>query len=373
MISPTQGRLTYAEISASALRCNLAAVRRCVDASARLLTIVKADGYGHGAKLVGPIFEAAGADAFGVATLDEALELRDAGIKRPILILAGSRGADVSTLLEYDLATAVLHAEMVRDLNAALPAGRSLRVHLKVDTGMGRIGVLPDELGPLLEQLRGTGLQLEGLFSHFGNSDRVDREISDHQVERFRAALAMTKSAGFSPRDVHLANSAASVARRDTHFTLARPGIVLYGAGPSATAVPDEIRPAMRLVTHVLQIKQVAVGVPISYGQTFVAQRPSRIGVLSIGYADGYGRQLSNRGSVLVRGKRAPIAGTVCMDLTMVDLTDIPEAQLGDEVVLWGQQGDAHIDVNEVAAWQDTVGYEFLTRLGKRVPRILVE
>jgi alanine racemase len=373
MNSPRIGRPTYAAIDAAALRHNFALVRARVAPQVKILAIVKADGYGHGASLVAPIFDACGADWFGVATLDEALELRAAGIRKPILLLAGAWRADVPLLLEHDISVAVLHEEMAVDL-AAGANGDRLKVHLKVDTGMGRIGVLPDELPSLLRRLGSLpALHVEGLFSHFANSDRVDRELSDVQARLFAEALATARAAGFDPPLVHLANSAGSWSRPDVHHTMVRPGLILYGLPPAVTPPIEDLRPAMRMVTRIIQIKTVPAEVPISYGQTFVTRRPSRIAVIAIGYADGYDRSLSNRGFVLVRGERAPIVGAVCMDLTMVDVTDVAGVQVGDEVVLWGKQGDGEISATEVGEWQGSVSYEVLTRLGKRVPRELRE
>ncbi|HVM95248.1 MAG TPA: alanine racemase [Candidatus Acidoferrales bacterium] len=366
---PRTGRPTYAAIDAAALRHNFNLVRARVAPTVKVLAVVKADAYGHGAGLVAPILDEAGADWFGVATVEEALELRNFGINKPILILAGAWGADVPLLLEHDLAAALLHREMARDL-AAHCNGHKVRVHIKVDTGMGRIGVLPPELPSLLEEVRRLdAFAVEGLFSHFGNSDRVDREYSDVQLRNFQEVCEVVEAAGFSPPLVHLANSCGSWARPDAHFTMVRPGIVLYGIAPAGTPI-EGLRPAMRMVTHIIQLKNVPAEVPISYGQTFVTRHPSRIAVLAIGYADGYDRSLSNRGFVLVRGRRAPIVGTICMDLTMADVTDIPGAVVGDEVVLWGGQGDEEISVTEVGDWQGSVSYEVLTRLGKRVPRV---
>jgi alanine racemase len=372
MTSPRIGRPTFAAIHAAALQHNFALVRARVSPQVKVMAVVKADGYGHGATLVAPIFQALGADWFGVATLDEALELRQAGINKPILLLTGAQGRDVATLLEYDISVAVLHREMALDLASALRVAR-LKVHLKVDTGMGRIGVLPCDLPAFLEVLRELpGLVLEGVFSHFANADRVDRPFSDVQLRIFEDAVSTTRAAGFDPPLVHLANSAGAWARPETHFTMVRPGIVLYGVEPAGTPMPG-LRPVMRMTTQILQIKSLPPEVPVSYGQTFVTQRPSRIAVIGIGYSDGYDRSLSNRGFVLVHGRRAPIVGAICMDLTMIDVTDVPAAQLGDEVVLWGEQGGAAIGAKEVGAWQDSVSYEVLTRLGKRVPRLITE
>jgi len=260
---------------------------------------------------------------------------------------------------------------MARDLAAALGAHR-LGVHIKVDTGMGRIGVLPAALSELIAVLqRSRCFAIEGIFSHFANADRVDREFSDYQLNVFHAAVDALRAAGEEPRWVHIANSAAVLTRPDTHFSLVRPGIALYGVHPASIGAVPGLRPAMRLVTHIVQLKTVPSESPVSYGQTFVTRRPSVIAVLPIGYADGYSRALSNRAAVLVRGQRAPVVGAVCMDLTMVDVTDVEGVQQGDEVVLWGRQERAEITVAEVAEWQGSVTYELLTRLGKRVPRVL--
>jgi alanine racemase len=240
---------------------------------------------------------------------------------------------------------------------------------------MGRVGVLPAELPALLDEIRRAGtFVVEGVFSHFANADSVDRDYSDYQLAAFRQAVAALEAAGQRPRWVHIANSAAVLTRPDTHFSMVRPGIALYGVSPvvpAAASLTKRLRPVMRLVTHVWQLKAVPSEFPISYGQTFVTRRPSMIATLPIGYADGYSRTLSNRASVLIRGQRAPVVGRVCMDLTMVDVTDIGGVQLGDEVVLWGSQNGAEISVSEVAGWQETIPYEVLTGVGKRVPRIL--
>jgi alanine racemase len=370
MTTPRAGRPTFAVIDAAALRANFACVRAAVPSSVAILAVVKADGYGHGATLVAPILDAAGADWFGVATVDEGIELRASGIRKPILVLTGAAGGDVAALLEHHLSVAILHREMVRELAGAL-GGQRLGVHLKVDTGMGRIGVQPAELPVLIDEVqRAGGFLIEGVFSHFANAERVEQAYSDHQLEAFRGAIKALHAAGQRPRWIHLANSAATLLRPDAHFTMVRPGIVLYGVSPAPMLRPAGLQPAMRLVTRIVQLKSVPSGFAVSYGQTFATRRPSVIAVLPIGYADGYARALSNRASVLVRGQRAPVIGTVCMDLTMVDVTDVPGVQLGDEVVLWGRQNGAEISVTEVAEWQGSIAYEVLTRVGKRVPRV---
>jgi alanine racemase len=352
------------------LRHNYSYIRDRVAPDVSILTVVKANAYGHGATIAGRTFESAGAEWLGVATVGEAVELRSAGVNIPILVLGGAAGRDMSVLQKFRLTVALLDADMARDL-AAAAKGTRVRVHLKIDTGMGRIGVLPEDLAPLLQQIRGAGVfEVDGVFSHFGNADDVCNPHCETQLQRFRQALDVVKQAGFDPPWIHLANSAATLARHETHFSMVRPGIALYGIAPPSTPAP-ELRPVMRLVTHILQVKRLPAEYPVSYAQTFVTRRPSKIAVLPIGYADGYSRRLSNNACVLVRGKRAPVVGRVCMDLTMADVTDIEGVDTGDEVVLWGRQGDAEISLHEVAEWQDTVVYEVINQLGKRVPRLI--
>jgi alanine racemase len=234
--------------------------------------------------------------------------------------------------------------------------------------------VLPADVPALVDELQRAGcFDIEGLFSHFANADGVTRDYSDYQLRSFQQAIEAMTAAGARPRWIHIANSAATLSRSDTHLSLVRPGIILYGVPPASMPAPAGVRAVMRLVTRIVQLKRVPSEFPVSYGQTFVTRRPSLLAVLPIGYADGYARALSNRAAVLVRGRRAPVVGAVCMDLTMVDVTDIEGVQLGDEVVVWGRQNGAEITVAEVADWQGSISYEVLTRLGKRVPRVLQE
>lgn len=367
------GRPTVACIDASALRANFAAIRAAVGPRVAMLAVVKADGYGHDAKLIAPILAAAGANLFGVATVEEAIGIREAGITQPILVLAGAGVDAVDALVQYDLQVALIDAHMARALGRAL-GSRRLAVHVKIDSGMSRLGVPPGGLGPLIDVLAQTpALVVEGVFSHLADADDCHTPFADSQLRLFKEAVDILARAGIRPRRVHFANSVGSLTRPDMHFDLVRPGIALYGVTPAAAAATTKLRPVMSLRTRIWQLKSVPAECAVSYGQTFVTRRPTRIAVLPIGYADGYGRALSNKGQVLVRGRRAPIIGRVCMDLTLVDVTDIPAVEPNDDVVLWGSDGEASLSVSEVGAWQDSIGYEVLTRLGKRVPRRLVE
>jgi alanine racemase len=365
------GRPTVACIDASALRANFSAIRAAVAPQASILAVVKADGYGHDGPIVARVLARAGADLFGVATVDEGIALRRAEITQPILVLAGATTDAVDALLEHDLQVALIDAHLARAYAGALH-GRALRVHVKIDTGMSRLGVPPAALGELIGVLKETpALQVEGVFSHLADADDCQTPCADSQLRLFKEGVEILARAGVRPRWTHLSNSVASLTRPDMHFNLVRPGIALYGIKP--TAATTSLQPVMSLRTRIWQLKSVPAECAVSYGQTFITKRPTRIAVLPIGYADGYGRALSNKGQVLIRGQRAPIIGRVCMDLTLVDVTDIAAVEPDDEVVLWGRDETASLGVTEVGAWQDTIGYEVLTRLGQRVPRRLVE
>lgn len=372
MTGTPPGRQTFAVIDTAALRHNFARIRAKVPADVGVLAVVKANAYGHGAAIVAPVLDKAGADAFGVATIGEAVEVRNAGVDKPVVVLAGVLPADIAATVRHRVAVALPYPELAGELGAAAQGSR-LRVHLKIDTGMGRLGVSLDDLPRLLDAVAAAGnLDVEGVFSHFGNAEDVFTPHCDAQLAAFHAALELVARRGFRPRWVHHANSAATLARPEAHFNLVRPGIALYGIRPPCVDASGlDLQPVMRLVTHILQVKDMPPGTPVSYNQNFVTTRPSRIAVLPIGYADGYSRALSNRAEVLVRGVRVPVVGNVCMDLTMIDVTDVPGVAAGEEVVLWGDQAGGSISADEVGAWQGSIGYEVLNRVGKRVPRLV--
>ena len=371
-------RPTRAEIDLGALTRNHATLRAAAP-GVDVLAVVKADAYGHGAVPVSRALEAAGVRFLGVALVEEGLALREAGLQSDILVLGGAYDGGWETLLEHRMIPVVFRPEHLTALEAAARArGTTARAHLKVDTGMGRLGVLPGDVPAFLEAARACRrVELQGLCSHFANADLADAALTGLQVSRFRTALGQMRAAGFEPRWRHLSNSAGLLAlpeaRDGVEMNLARPGLALYGLVPAPWLRPSRtLEPVLSWKTAVVHLKAVPAGTPVSYGSTWTAPRPSRIATLPVGYADGWSRLLSNRGAVLVRGRRAPIVGRVCMDLCMVDVTDVPGAEVGEEVVLLGTQGAETQDAHQLAALQGTIAYDVLCAIGGRVPRVVV-
>ncbi|MGQ0508461.1 MAG: alanine racemase [Myxococcaceae bacterium] len=370
-------RPTRAEIDLDAVRHNLSQVR-ALAGKLEVMAVVKANAYGHGAARIAQTLEASGVHLFGVALVEEALELRAAGVKADILVLAGAYEGGYHLMVEQRLMPTIFREEHLTSYAAAAKAAgvASTKAHLKLDTGMGRIGVLPAQLPAFVEKLKQTPeVQIEGLLSHFANADLADPSLTLEQVKRFKAALALLRGEGIEPRFRHLANSAAVIklpeVRDGIELNLVRPGLMLYGVAPTGRREAKvSLKPVMRWRTAITHLKQVPAGTPISYGGTWVTERESMIATLPVGYADGYIRKHSSRSQALVRGKRATIAGRVCMDMCMLDVTDVPEVTVGDEVVLMGAQGHDRITPEELAAWGETINYEVLCGIGARVPRV---
>jgi alanine racemase len=373
MLPITPGRPTVCYIDHESLRWNFRQIRSSVGSHIKILSMVKANGYGHGAPAIAKTLADEGADAFAVATVEEALELRRHSITAPILVLTGVYLDQLELFFDHDL-TAVAHdIGALQQLDAAVARrGGSLNLHIKIDTGMGRIGFLPGEIDLWLGQLTQLkAVKVVGIFSHFSRAESVEGEYTRKQVEIFNHVVRRLREEGIAPPLIHLANSAATIALPAAYFNMVRPGLMLYGVYPtSAMTARISLKPVLSWKTRILQLKKVPSNTSISYGQTFTTKHDSLIATLPVGYADGYPRLLSNRGQALVGGKRAPVAGRVCMDLTMLDVTDIGKIQQGDEVVLLGAQGNETISADEMAAWADTISYEILTSIGARVPRI---
>jgi alanine racemase len=364
---------SVAEIDLGALGANYRAIK-AAGHGAELMAVVKADAYGHGAIEVTRALRDEGCGHFGVARVCEARELRAAGVRDRIYLLGGFLADEAEDIVGLDLTPFVYDVALIAPLGRAAEgqARAQFPVHLKVDSGATRLGILPGELDQVVAELgRALSLTVEGVCTLLVNAGDPQSPVTGMQLEVFNAALARLRAAGIDPRVAHVANSAASILRPDAHYSLLRPGLAIYGL-PPVPAVRErvELRPVMTFKTRVVQVKRVPAGVGVSYGHTFVTPRPSAIGVLAVGYADGYRRGLQHGGEVLIRGRRAPVVGAVCMDLTMVDLTDVPGAAIGDEAILWGGAGEAMISVNDIARLAQTISYEMLCTVGKRVPRV---
>ncbi len=366
-------RPTRALIDLGALRHNYNRLRKIVSTETTIMAIVKADAYGHGAVPLARELESQGCAFFGVALATEGAALRQAGITSPILVLGGVFRDDCELLFEHSL-TPVVHntASALILEEEARRRNTTKAVHIKVDTGMARLGVFPEDMPSFLKMIsKKTNLRIEGLFSHFAEADMPASAFTKKQLKRFKAVVALAQSLGFSIKYLHMANSAAMARTPETHFNMVRPGIMLLGASPApGLAGQMGLRPLMTLRTEVLQVRRLRAGSPVSYGRTFTTGRDSIIATLPIGYGDGLPRALSNRGSVLIGGARAPIRGTVCMDLIMCDVTDIPGVKPGDEAIVMGSQGKEKITAEEIAGLADTISYEIFCNISKRVPRV---
>lgn len=366
-------RPTRAEIDLDAIAHNLRAVRAQA-APARVLAVVKADAYGHGVVPVAMRLEDEGVDGFGVALAEEGLELREAGVRAPILVLNGVYGQAHEDVLEAGLTPVIYDLAHVEAFDRAAP-DRPYRVHLKVDTGMARLGVPMRELDAFLVALaRFPRCVVAGLMTHLACAD-TDDEATSEQLQRFEVARAKVLAAGHTPGTLHVANTAATLHRADARFDLVRPGGAIFGAVLAPEGGPA-LRPALRLRTEIIALRDVEEGETVGYDRTFRAAHATRIATVPVGYGDGLLRDLSNRGEMLVRGARCAIAGRVSMDLTMLDVTDVPGCALGDEVVVLGTQRfgerEATISADEVAAHAGTIAYDVLTSISRRVPRTYV-
>jgi alanine racemase len=364
---------TYATVNLAALAHNLSCIKRYLSPDCEVMAIVKANAYGHGAEETARGLARQGVGRFAVASLDEGIALRQAGTSASIVVLGALFKEQASDLVAHQLTPVVSDGGI---LPALAEAARShpvpYPIHLKVETGMGRLGFSPEELLSLLDNpLLRSPLHVEGMMTHLADADGKDSNFTERQLGAFRHMVEQVRQRGFTIPLVHTANSAAIVRFPDAHFSLVRPGIMLYGYHTLPATVPaPDLKPVLSLHTTIVQLRNIPQGGTVSYNGTFVATRPTRIAVLPIGYADGYSRQLSHRGAVLIRGHRAPIVGLVCMDMIMVDVTDIASVQVGETVTLIGQQGGESIWADELAGWIDTIPYEVLCGIGSRVPRL---
>lgn len=371
-------RPTRAEVNLANLRHNLRVVQRAAG-DAHVWAVLKADGYGHGAKAVARTLERAGAQGICVALLEEGVELREAGIKTPILVMGGYYGRAYGELLRHDLIPVVSDLGQIEAMaeEVRFSGSEAARVHLKVDTGMSRLGALPNDVRKLAEVLRlRPELKLHGLMTHFACADLDDPDTIARQLEIFEVATTELAELGLRPEVRHAANSAALLAHAPSCLDVVRPGIALFGVAPGRVACP-ELRAVMSVRSELISVREIGAGQGVGYGWTWRAPRVTRVATVPMGYADGLSRGLSNKGHVLVRGRRAPIIGVVSMDMTMIDVTDIPGAELGDEAVLMGTQrgllGEDTISSAEIAEHLGTIPWEVLTAISRRVPRFYRE
>ncbi|MCQ2449417.1 MAG: alanine racemase [Clostridia bacterium] len=369
---------TWAEIDLSALRHNFNIIKGEAG-GAGLMAVVKADSYGHSVRHIVPVLDEEGASAFAVSNIEEAITLRGLGITKPILILGYTPVSMASQLYTNDITQTVYSPEYAKALSdAAVNAGVTLNIHIKLDTGMGRIGFdcRDDSLPGIEEAIRAAQLpqlRFEGIFTHFAVSDRTPETedgFTQAQYERFSAGVARFEQSGLHPKYCHCCNSAAFCLDADKHRDLCRPGIILYGLTPdSSLKLKEDFIPVMTVKSVISMVKEIRPGDTVNYGRTFKAEKPMRIATITAGYADGYPRALSNKGQVMIRGQRANIIGRICMDQLSVDVTDVPEATAGDEVILFGKD----LPVEELADLCGTINYEIVCGISPRVPRIVIE
>ncbi len=367
-------RPTFVEVELSRLTENLNAIRRHVT-PARVMGILKANAYGHGLVETARHLCRIGIDYLGVAFLEEGILLREQGIDAPILVLGGIMGNQVPLFLDYNLALTASSVEKLMQVeHEARRRGATARVHLKIDTGMERIGVHYYSAGELLDAaLRCEHCEVEGIYSHFANADAADLTSAQVQLERFMTVLQECESRGLRPPLRHIANSGAILQMPDSHLDMVRAGILLYGVYPSQEAPRTvAVRPALSWKSHVVYFKVVKPGHPVSYGSTWQSDHMVRVVTVPVGYGDGYFRSLSNHAEVIIRGKRYPVIGRICMDQLMVNI-EWETAYNGDEVILLGESGDAAISAGELAEWAGTIPYEILTNINTRVPRVYLE
>lgn len=371
-------RRCWAEVDLGALRHNFELVRRAADGAA-VIAVVKADAYGHGDAAVARLLEGEGADGFAVSGFEEAMRLRRAGVEAPILILGYTGAENAAALSENNITQTVFSSEYAQELSdAACAAGVTVRIHIKLDTGMSRIGFdavgNADTVAAVESVCRLPGLHAAGIFTHFAVADSTladDVSFTHAQYARMCAAVDELSDRGVTFETVHCCNSAGTFAYPEFHRDAVRPGIILYGENPSAEVTLPGLRSAMRLKCCVSMVKELPAGRCISYGRTFESSRPMRVATLTVGYADGYPRAMSNRGIVEICGKPARVLGRVCMDQMMVDVTDIPEAAAGDASTVFG--GDVSDSVETLAHTAGTIPYEILCSIGRRVPRLYLD
>lgn len=364
----------YAEINLDAINHNIKEVKKAVGEQAKVMAVIKADGYGHGAVMVANSLNQIGIDGFAVAIIEEGIELRKRGIQKPILILGYTSPYQYGELVQYGLTQTVFRYEMAEKISEfAVLLGKTAKIHIKLDTGMNRIGFKDNEESiKIIQKIKELpNIEIEGIFTHFACADETDKTSAYHQYERYERFVKKLEENGIHIPIKHVSNSAAIMDLKDVRLDMVRSGIMTYGLYPSEEVDHDQIQlqPALSLKSHIVYIKEVGPGEGVSYGSTYVTKKKTKIATIPVGYADGYPRALSSKGRVLIRGQYAPIIGRICMDQFMVDVTDVEGVQELDNVTLVGRDGDNAITVEEVAN-VNSFNYEFVCGLSRRVPRV---
>jgi alanine racemase len=365
-------RSTKAIVDLRAIGNNIAQIRKRIGKKRDIMAVVKADGYGHGAIEVSLSALENGANCLGVALPEEGEQLRKAGIGAPITVLGLIQPEEAYKVVDLDLEQAICSLEVAEALDQiASNAGIQINVHIKVDTGMGRVGVLPEDAFAFVRRMgRFKSLKVKGIFTHFSCADELDKAFAKKQIEIFDGLVRDIEASEIKIPKKHMANSAAILDLPESYYDLVRPGIIIYGLYPSDEVSHSvELKPAMTFMTKVIFVKWVPPGCPISYGRTFTTQKKTMVATLPVGYADGYSRLLSSRGEVLIKGHRVALMGRVCMDMCMVDVSEVKNVQPGDEVILFGKG----LPVDEIAKKMGTINYEVVCAVGKRVPRVYVK
>lgn len=370
-------RPVWAEVNLDNIINNINEIKKNINAE-EIIAVVKANAYGHGAIDVAPILVESGADKLAVATLSEALELREAGIKVPILILGYTDVSFAEMLINNDIEQTVYSLDYAKELSKKAEAlGKIAKIHIAVDTGMGRIGFLPNKksVEEVVEISKLSNLRITGVFTHFSNADEEDKSYAHNQIEKFNSFINEIEKREVNLGVKHISNSASIIDIEDAHYNAIRPGIILYGYYPSDYINKDKLKlmPALSLKCQVIHVKELPKGEYIGYGRKFRTERDSVIATLPIGYADGYIRGLYGKAQVIINGKLAPVVGKICMDQCMVDVTDIGPVNVGDEVILLGEDNGIKNNADDMAEILDTINYEILCMIGRRVPRIYIK
>ncbi len=372
----------WAEINLDAIKNNIQQIKKITSPKTKIMAIVKADAYGHGFFEVASTLATSGADAFGVATTDEAIQLRNAGITNPILILGVIFHDDLQKIIQNDIMPVVFGYRFAKSISdTAVALNKVAKIHIKLDTGMSRIGYVcsgSDSEARILDSIMDIAalpnIQIDGIFSHFAKADEADREFTKLQYERFMHIIDELQKRGLYIPTKHLCNSAGIISYPEYHLDMVRCGIITYGLAPSNEVDITRLglKPAMQLKSVVTNLKRMKVDTPVSYGGNYIAKPGTRIATVGIGYADGYSRVLSGKSQILINGKKVNTVGNICMDQLMADVTDIPDINIGDEVILFGTDGNNMITVESVAQLMGTINYETICVIGKRVPRVYI-